>query len=280
MNNQRFLVTMQYNERTFLPIFIEHYSKYFSPENIYIVDHGSSENLIPTKFNRIFIPRRNQFSELDRLSFVSSICHGLLAYYDYGVYADCDELICLDGVDINIFERSTVIYVAGFECTKILLNNKEVLVGVNSPDECKPLIFKTLPNWVVGFHGATEPPLEELTIPMAHIKYLSEAEALERANIRIDVHRNMNLDEKQNGVDGHWLKSKSDAVDFYLQINKITSNRNKLDTFTAIKRSDFFNQRIKQSTLYVKPTYTYIRKGTYRDFSSPVDLSKFFPTLI
>ena len=100
-----FLLTMQYNEDIHLSIFLRHYSRFFKPENIYVIDHGSIKNNVPNEYNRIYVPRHKPFSETDRLSLIKGICHGLLPYYDYGVYADCDELINLQGVDSSIFQK-------------------------------------------------------------------------------------------------------------------------------------------------------------------------------
>jgi hypothetical protein len=155
---KKFLLTMQYEEKFLLPIFIKHYSQYFPLNCIYVIDHGSSENFAPEGINRIYIPRDRNFSERDRLQLVSNIAHGLLRYYDYGVYADCDELIALSYLNESEFTNNSVVYVCGFDCYLEELSGKKRILGLVNPVICKPLIFRETPNWNQGFHLSTPHP--------------------------------------------------------------------------------------------------------------------------
>ena len=64
MNQNRFIVTMQFNEKACLPIFLKHYTQYFRPENIYIIDHGSSENLAPLDLTVFIYQGRENFPRM------------------------------------------------------------------------------------------------------------------------------------------------------------------------------------------------------------------------
>jgi hypothetical protein len=282
IDTKRFLVTMQFNEEVFLPIFLKHYSQYFLPENIYIIDHGSQKNIIPSNFNRIFIPRDKDFSEKDRLSLVQNLCNGLLNYYDYGVYADCDELICLENVDGKIFQLASEIYVAGFECSYITLDGRSYLIGIHSPDECKPLIFNKTPSWILGFHSSlNQDPPSQIDIPMAHIKFLDQQEATRRAEIREGLHPSIVEIERNSGVAGHWRNGLDENNNFYKQISLAKTGVQALEKFSPINRDDFFTKdMLLRSTLYVQPKYRFTRKGSYRDFSTLIDLSEHFPSLM
>lgn len=80
----KFLLTMQHEEHFMLQVFLDHYTRYFPEECIYIIDHGSRVQTTHSRVNRIFVPRDKPFSELDRLTLVKSIASGLLRYFDWG----------------------------------------------------------------------------------------------------------------------------------------------------------------------------------------------------
>ena len=280
MDQNRFLVTMQFNEEDLLPIFLRHYSQYFKPENIYILDHGSSKNLIPSGFNRIYIPREKKFSEMDRNALVKNICNGLLGYYDYGMYADCDELINLENVDNSIFQNSSVLYVAGFECTKLKIDGENRLIGLPTPSECKPLIFNKLPSWGLGFHNCqVENPLEELTIPMIHIRFLDRQIAEKKALQKMQMQSDMLDKEREIGINDHWSRAKEDVLTFFNHITYLAGEKKVFDKFSPLKRDELFEQVVMKKTLYTAPKFGYVFKGGYIEQSHLYDLTDLFPLM-
>src|SRR3954451_2480512 len=78
-----FLLTMQYEEKVMLPIFLSHYARYFPKSGTYVLDHGSTENHVPEGVNRIWVPRDRPFSEQRRRAAVSYIVASLLQHYDW-----------------------------------------------------------------------------------------------------------------------------------------------------------------------------------------------------
>jgi len=218
----KFLLTMQYEEDFLLPIFLRHYSKYFSPQNIFVIDHGSDRNLIPPGFNRIFIPRDRPFSEEARLLLVRNVTQGLLNYYDFGVYADCDELIALDQFDAAVLQTQPEIYVAGFDVFQREGPEAKKLLGFLSPVECKPLIFSRTPLWSLGFHSSASCAPGVLTIPMAHIRYLDKERARSRLLKRKSVYENhMNKAEKSTGnIAFFWSIGEQRLEEFYAHVGQ------------------------------------------------------------
>jgi hypothetical protein len=270
----RFLLTMQYDESLMLPIFLRHYSQYFPPENIFVIDHGSRFNLVPGGVNRIYVPRDKPFSEIDRLELIQKITQGLLCYYDLGVYADCDELISFRDVDFDSLEDA-VTYVAGFE---IFVNKSSEIIGALNPLECKPLIFKTPPVWGLGFHSSNAKP-STLSIPMAHIRYFDRELSRDRLIGRRIVHKNMDKAEVSRGIAGHWGDGDRELNEFYSYIDSSQANISKAKSFSAIQWNEVFNISASKG-LYVQAEPQFHAKGDYKILGGQFyNLTKFFPEL-
>lgn len=199
-----FLITMQHNETRMLPIFLSHYARHFEASNIFVVDHGSDANLVPAGVNRLYLPRDRPFSEISRRNAISHFAAGLLEYYDYGVYADADELVDLDRFDPGLLGQASAVYVAGFNVFSAARNGATRTYGVFDPVLCKPLIFSKVPRWGVGFHGCDVGPLERLAVPMAHLKFAFPSAYAEIRAARRTVHAQMNAEEKRHGIASHW----------------------------------------------------------------------------
>lgn len=281
MNKNVFVLTMQHNEDYFLPIFLRHYCQFFEPKNIFVIDHGSKSNLIPQEFNRIYLPRDKPFSETDRLNFVKDIARGLLRYYDAGIYVDCDELIYLNDFNFDVLQTSSPIFLAGFECTVAQVSGEKKLIGILSPHECKPLIFKGLPDWIRGFHSAKNAqPLEFLSIPMVHLKFFSQNQFDVRGESRKNTYKEMVADERDAGIAQHWVDSDRDSLDFYNKINDEVRKNSSIIKFSPILSSAHFKKLESHKTLYVQSEFVYLPQGTSREQYGLVDLSNFFPHLL
>jgi hypothetical protein len=282
-HKNKFLITMQFEENFFLPIFLKHYSRYFPPNNIFVIDHGSNVNIVPSSVNRIYIPRDKPFSEQDRLELIQHLSYGLLKYYDSGVYADCDELICLDKFKEDDFNTSPVIFVAGFECFFIQNENEKKLIGLISPTECKPLIFKTVPTWIRGFHAtykSEHSPLPFLDIPMAHIKFLYKGEAQNRALNRRQVYEKFDEYEKSNRIAEHWGTAENQVNMFYSQIQSLTTKSTMIEPFTKILRDEYFAIKSFPDASNKQYSNYYSCKGDYKSFSKLYDLTNCFQDIM
>jgi hypothetical protein len=204
LNVNTFLLTMQYNEHLCLPPFLKHYAKYFPRNDIFIIDHGSSSDITPEGYNKIYVPRDRPYSEVSRLRAIKSVTSALLEYFDAGIYVDCDELINLDtytGID---FVNSPVTHVAGFDVFWDDTPSGRRLLGYLRPNLCKASIFfSKTPNWYLGFHGCEYSP-KILTIPMAHIRFLFMEESSKRLRERVSVHQSMRPVEKAKGLAAQW----------------------------------------------------------------------------
>jgi hypothetical protein len=280
MNN--FILTMQFDEDFLLPIFVEHYAKYVPLKNIYVIDHGSSRDFIPPGVNNIYVPRDRPFSEIDRLALIKHISAGLLKYYDYGVYVDCDELIALEKFCEDKLKDSSVVYVAGFEvyADRGIGNSGKQLMGLINPRMCKPLIFRVVPDWVVGFHLSTKQlPADKLEIPMAHVRFLFPEKHRERIMTRRKVFQTMQATEKKAGVDQHWEDGELHLNKFIGHVKHLEDKDSIVLPFDAVDRDKLFSKARKpandeSNSFFFKP------KGQYDLLEERYDLSEQFPDLL
>lgn len=244
---------MVYEEDWLLPIFLKHYERYHKPSDIYIIDHGSNQSF-SSKFrgkglNWIYIPRDRLFSENSRMVMIESLCKGLMEYYDFGVYADCDELIALEFLEKKDLIGQSVIYTAGFDV--FYEESTKKILGFFNPSECKPLIFKSDPDWDLGFHGSKYPPQKKLTVPLIHLKYFDRNNAKLRLNNRGNIYLNhMDLKEKNSKIDRHWENGLIELNTFYDFINSSTNK--KIIPFCEIDSSPFFRTLPASNAVFIK----------------------------
>lgn len=87
--------TMAYNEAAFLPLWLDYYGAQLGRENLYVLDHGSTDgstqDLAPTSV--VHVPRADRFDEDQRAAFVSRFQASLLCYNDIVIFSDTDEFL-------------------------------------------------------------------------------------------------------------------------------------------------------------------------------------------
>jgi hypothetical protein len=273
----RFLLTMQREENFMLPVFLDHYARYFPEDCIFVIDHGSR---VPANYpgvNRLAVPATRGFSELDRLRLIKSMVNGLLGYFDYGVFADCDELIAMEYVDESVLGRHGVLNVAGFE---VYRDRPGQLLGLLSPFMCKPLIFKTQPNWNVGFHLAVgvEPP-ERLTVPMAHIRFLDTGVAAKRLATRPRIREAMPEREQQEGLAIHWSQGHGLLENFQRRASALAVRDAPIVAFEWVDRGTVMQPQVLSAQPGSEVT-VWAPRGGYELAAVRHDLSSAFPHLM
>jgi hypothetical protein len=86
-------ITMVHNEAFFLPLWYRYYGSQLGPDNLYVIDHGSTDGSVSETFgNRIRIAR-DKFDDVSRAVMVSDLHRALLRFYDTVIYTDVDEFI-------------------------------------------------------------------------------------------------------------------------------------------------------------------------------------------
>ena len=233
-----FFLTMQRDEHEMLPITLLHHAQFFLSTDMYVIDHGSSRDIVPEGISRIFLPGTRPYSEKSRRNAVSAIGSALLEYYDWGVYADCDELLDLTAFRTEDLEQQPVIYVAGFAVARVAHGTGTKIVGVLDPTMCKPLIFRQVPDWGLGFHGCSSVPQAQLSVPMAHLKYYDLEMAAAIAERRADAYRTMNTDEKRSGIAQSWGGGRLSASAFHELLASLLAAGDTPPSFAPVASSE------------------------------------------
>jgi hypothetical protein len=92
-----FAITFAYNEAFFLPRWASYYGSQLGLQNLFVLDHGSSD--LSTAglgaINIIKVPR-TPFDDVRKINFATYMHSALLQYYDAGFVVDADEFLVAD----------------------------------------------------------------------------------------------------------------------------------------------------------------------------------------
>lgn len=229
-----FVLTMQYNDEYFMPIWVRHYEKYFKHESMYVIDHGSDYNFIPQTVNRIYVPRAKGFDELDRLSMVQGFVFALMKCYDWGVFCDSDELILLENFSPELMAPKQTVFSYGFDLFKVNVDGCVKVYGLFNRAISKPLVFNhDYPGWSTGFHGVKLDAPPEISLVMGHLKYFDEAAYEKNFCARKKAYDSMNEIEKSKGIAQQW-NDQSHFANVYSHAQKVISDVPPITTLDQI----------------------------------------------
>jgi hypothetical protein len=191
------IITMVYNEKINLPIWLRHYRRTAPNANLFVIDHSSDDGstVFLHKVSRILLPR-DELDEDDRTFIINSLQHGLLRYYEVVIYTDCDELLVPNPAKSPTLEAHlrgrrysyaspigiNVIHMIDGEppidFTRPLLRQRRY--GQFHSFLCKPLITRVPLNWEPGFHICNQPPHIDKDLYLFHTKQIDKDQALRR----------------------------------------------------------------------------------------------------
>lgn len=99
------VITTVFNERVFLPIWLNHYGPKLGYENLFVIDDGSDDgSTLDNRIINLIKKNRTPQDENDRAKLLSCFHAELLNYYDLVIYTDVDEIIVVDpilGLSLN-----------------------------------------------------------------------------------------------------------------------------------------------------------------------------------
>jgi Glycosyl transferase family 2 len=169
------VLTMVHNEPVFLPIWLRYYSRYFGPDDIYVLDHDTTDGSTNREgFVRIPVSH-GSVDHTWMVRTVESHQRELLDSYDVVLVTDVDEIVAprpecgtladyMDGFDeefVNCFGYEVVHLVdreGPFDRSRRVLDQR----GYWFPSHAysKPALTATPTRWIPGFHtredGRTE----------------------------------------------------------------------------------------------------------------------------
>lgn len=90
--------TMVKNEKWFLPIWLNYYSKFFDERDIYVIDHASTDNsiqMVKEQYKKINIVQvtYEPFDDIFKINEIKKLQSSLLGQYRCVLYSDPDELV-------------------------------------------------------------------------------------------------------------------------------------------------------------------------------------------
>ncbi len=201
-------LTMSHDEAVFLPIWYRYYAGLFGPENVFIVDHKSTEapparvlgvadlNLFRIPFDTPSnAPEGDQWAfDRERFKCITNLITGLLKYYDTVIFNDTDEVFVPDpavypdlrayimgrrdsilaGVGLEIFHDPAE--EAAFDPARPVLRQRRNYVY--RFHHSKPHIL-SVPSHIGG-HGSRRPFRLDPDLYLLHLKFLDRGESLQR----------------------------------------------------------------------------------------------------
>lgn len=190
------IITMVYNEKRNLPLWYRYYGAQLGYENLYVIDHGSTDGSVDAKIcNQIRLPR-TPYDENVRAEMVSDFHRGLLRYFDVVIYTDCDEFIVprpskfgnlMDFlrnrseettrcIGINVVQHSMT--EPPLDLGMSVLRQRPYGAAIHW--EAKPLIASIPIRWHAGFHNCDQRSILNSDAWLFHMKYADVSSNLER----------------------------------------------------------------------------------------------------
>jgi len=184
MKKSRAVFTMVYNEAIFLPIWLRYYSRFFPPEDIYVLDHESTDDSTSgSGFVRVPVPNPVVDCE-QQLITVQRQQHDLITLYDVVLYTDVDEIVTPDPVSnlgdyINSFQYDYV-NCQGLEILHLKDQEKPLDLAKSIMDQrsywfhndrflSKPLWARIPMDWDLGCHARLDGQHREDSLYLIHL---------------------------------------------------------------------------------------------------------------
>ena len=238
---QMAMITMAYNERINLPIWLRHYTKHCPGAALFVIDHGSDDGSTRGLAGATVIRLpRTPFDDRTRVEVVSNLQHTLLRVSDVVIYADCDEMLVADPrkhVSLTDF-----LAVTGSEVIAPMRLNLQHLLGIEAPIDlaesilgqrrhvrfalgmCKPSIARVPLIWVPGFHWRDRMPDYRADLFQFHLKWMDMGASLER------LHLTREMAWSERALPSNWARRQRQSDEERLREDfKEVTNRFKTD---------------------------------------------------
>ena len=190
-------LTMVFNERHFLPIWINHYGRQLGRENLYVIDDGSDDGST-TGLGAVRVMRqpKARLDEHQRAARMSAIQAELLSVYDAVIVVDVDELLVVDpalGMDLAAYTEARVPAFASTTGLNVQHSRRdEPPLVTGAPlfrqrrfvqfdgGYCKTPLSRVPIKWGPGFHFSDRKPDYRNDLFLFHLRSVDVTISLER----------------------------------------------------------------------------------------------------
>jgi hypothetical protein len=194
------IVTMVYNERVNLPIWLRHYTSHCPGAVLFVIDHGSDDGSTRDLSGANLVPLpRTPFDDQTRAEIIADFQRALLRLYNVVIYTDCDEMLVAD----PRIHPSLAAFIAAISSDVIapIGLNLHHLIGLEpsidlmapilgqrrhvrfASSMCKPSIARVPLRWVTGFHWCDRVPDYRSDLFQFHLKWMDMDASLGRLRL-------------------------------------------------------------------------------------------------
>lgn len=190
-------LTMVYNERHYLPLWLHHYGTALGRENLYIIDDGSDDgSTIGLGAVKVMRQKKAPLDEAGRAARFSAIQAELLTQYDAVIISDADELVVVDPAVCLSLADYVAQRVPEYATTcglNVMFDTRgEAPLAPGRPlfrqrryvrfdrAYCKSLISRVPLKWRAGFHFADREPDPRADLMLFHLRAADPGIALDR----------------------------------------------------------------------------------------------------
>jgi hypothetical protein len=196
MSGSSAVFTIVYNEPIFLPIWLRYYSRFFAPDDIYVLDHQSDDGSTAAHgFVRVPLERET-YDDLWKVEANETYQRELLSRYDVVLTTDVDEIVAPDPAHgtlrdyIDAFDDDFVNCV-GYEVLHMKDAEPPLFLGrpilrqrrywYRNAGYDKPLLSKVSMKWSSGLHSRTDGQRNrDPTLRLIHLHRMDYAICLAR----------------------------------------------------------------------------------------------------
>lgn len=231
-------LTMVRDEPFFLPIWCRYYGDLFGAENLFVIDHNSTEpakSYVPdTRINTIRIPHDQALDVSHRFALVTNTVHMLKLYYDVVIYNDVDEIFLPDPAvypDLTAYLAHRMGHipkgcsgVAGMGVELLHDHTNEPAFDVTQPVLQQRSLFNYEPWYAkphilldpceVGAHGIDKPWMLDRDLLVCHLRFVDREELIRRQRVRNAAYQKglaANQSPQDPQPQSHWAKPADQA---------------------------------------------------------------------
>lgn len=238
-------ITMCHNEGWMLQLWTRHYGRLLGLENLFVIDHGSTDGSAQTCGGNVIRLPREKFDDNQRAATISLQQQSLLTCYDAVIYTDTDEFLIHDpqdhasfpaflatvdapvsaGIGIELAHLPSI--EPELDTTRSILEQRSY--GVFKASGSKPILVTEPTEWAGGFHMVRSEPKFRPDLFLIHLKNVD----LTRGLRRLELTRSMAWAERslQIGIGAHQRIEDAQYKEWFYDNRQASHDKGEFDEF-------------------------------------------------